>query len=269
MLNTSWKRRAFKPLDLFAGSRKGWYLLPSDLATTFQDTGGTTAANTNGAAVQRVNDKSGNGNHFALVSGQTQHSLAIAAGLTSVDTAGSGGFQTLAGDGIASKFLTIVLCVWDGGTQNGFWFSHETTDSALYPYMDTNPNFANGFAVGRDQFNWDAGNARLSASAATPVVLIAKFDMTATGTDPGMYFEVNGVTTGLTDISTWSNSAGSFDATKKSTLGAGSFSGIGGGMSRPISSGGFYFALAVDRDITAGELAGVRTAAGNAGGLSL
>lgn len=269
MMNTQHKKIPFTPAHLFLSGEHGYWLEPADTTTTFSDTAGTTNVTTNGSTISRVNDKSGNGNHVALVSGQTASSLVIASGHTSVDTAGSGGFQTLAGDGVANKIVTVVLCIWDSGTQNGFWWSHETTDSAFYPYVDTNPTFADGFALGRDQFNWDAGNARISTSSASPVVLIAQFDMTATATDPGMYFEVNGSTSGLSDISTWTNSVGSFDGTKKSTLGAGSFSGIGGGMSRPISAGGFYFALEVDRALSAGELSGIRTYAGNLAGLSL
>ncbi len=52
----------FTPASLFPGTG-AWYD-PSDISTLFQDTGGATPVTASGQPVGRINDKSGNGNHW-------------------------------------------------------------------------------------------------------------------------------------------------------------------------------------------------------------
>lgn len=53
----------FSPTSLFSSNTGGWWD-PSNHSTTFQDTAGTTPANTAGQPVARINDLSGNGNNL-------------------------------------------------------------------------------------------------------------------------------------------------------------------------------------------------------------
>jgi hypothetical protein len=55
--------KPFTPASLFAAGEQGVWYDPSDLATMFQDTDGTTPVTAAGQAVARINDKSGRGNH--------------------------------------------------------------------------------------------------------------------------------------------------------------------------------------------------------------
>lgn len=57
----------FSPSTYFAAGEQGFWLDVQDLATMFQDTGGTVAAVV-GQPVARINDKSGRGNHAAQAS---------------------------------------------------------------------------------------------------------------------------------------------------------------------------------------------------------
>jgi hypothetical protein len=87
----------FDPTTLFAGGQTGGWWDVSDHSTTFQDTAGTTPANTAGQIVKRVNDKSGNGNFISSSVGATLHN--------------SGGLWWLQFDG-ATQFLTAAFtCV--------------------------------------------------------------------------------------------------------------------------------------------------------------
>lgn len=56
-------RAAFTPLELFAGGVQGGWYDPSDLASMWQDSAGTTPAVVD-SPVGRIDDKSGNGNHL-------------------------------------------------------------------------------------------------------------------------------------------------------------------------------------------------------------
>ena len=53
----------FTPLELFSGGEQGAWYDPSDLATLYQDSAGTTPVATDGDPVGLMLDKSGNGNH--------------------------------------------------------------------------------------------------------------------------------------------------------------------------------------------------------------
>jgi hypothetical protein len=61
MRNTS--TTTFDPASLFGGTAGG-YWDPSDKATMWKDTGGTSAVTADGDSVARIDDKSGNGNHL-------------------------------------------------------------------------------------------------------------------------------------------------------------------------------------------------------------
>jgi hypothetical protein len=54
---------SFNPVSLFAGGGLGTWYDPSDLASMWQDSGGTTPAAVD-SPVGKLNDKSGNGNHM-------------------------------------------------------------------------------------------------------------------------------------------------------------------------------------------------------------
>lgn len=56
----------FSPASLFNGVSGAWFD-PSDLTTLFQDSAGTTPVTAAGQPVGKVNDKSGNGNHWTQV----------------------------------------------------------------------------------------------------------------------------------------------------------------------------------------------------------
>jgi hypothetical protein len=118
---------AFTPTSLFSSNTGGWWD-PSDHTTTFQDTAGTTPANTAGQAVARINDKSGNGNNLLQATGTAQPILQ-----------NTGAFWWLQFDGAAQYIsaaftlgqpLTRISCarnitwtathrMWDGNTVNG------------------------------------------------------------------------------------------------------------------------------------------------------
>jgi len=53
----------FSPTSLFAASEQGAWYDPSDFASMFQDSAGTTPVTAVGQVVGRINDKSGRGNH--------------------------------------------------------------------------------------------------------------------------------------------------------------------------------------------------------------
>lgn len=57
--NTPWT-----PALLFDGSVKGLWIDPQDRSTLFQDTAGATPVTDLGQSIARINDKSGQGNHF-------------------------------------------------------------------------------------------------------------------------------------------------------------------------------------------------------------
>jgi hypothetical protein len=82
----------FNPTSLFVSNTGGWWD-PSDHATTFQDTAGTTPANADGQTVQRINDKSGNGNNLIQAAGST---LNTAGGLWWLTFNGSSNWLTAA-----------------------------------------------------------------------------------------------------------------------------------------------------------------------------
>lgn len=56
---------AWTPASAFVSGERGLWLDPSDLATLFQDAGGTTPVTAVGQPVGRILDKSGNGNHLS------------------------------------------------------------------------------------------------------------------------------------------------------------------------------------------------------------
>lgn len=55
---------AFSPADLFSSGEDGAWYDPSDLSTLWKDTAGTTPVTSDGDAVARIDDKSGNGYHL-------------------------------------------------------------------------------------------------------------------------------------------------------------------------------------------------------------
>jgi hypothetical protein len=55
---------AFNPTTLFSGGVAGGWWDPSDLSTLWKDTAGTSAVTSDGDAVARIDDKSGNGNNL-------------------------------------------------------------------------------------------------------------------------------------------------------------------------------------------------------------
>lgn len=259
--------RRYAPTDSFRNGEKGFWYDPSDTSTTFQDTAGTTPATANGATVSRINDKSGNGAHQLLISGQTAYTLNNNTAIKTMDTAGSGGMSA-ASAGLTGTKLSLVLAVTDASTNVGYWLSLDTADSAWSPQVGTNPSFANGFWCGRDPFNGEAGNANISSSAASPVVLVVEFDMTAASNAAGLGLEVNGTPVSAFN-GTWAAISGAMVSGNKLSLGAGVFAGIGGGAFRPISAGGFAFGLGVNRSFTASEKSALRTLAGSKVGLTL
>lgn len=267
MMNTNHKPIPFSEAHMFLAGEKGWWYDMADTSTTFQDTAASTPATSNGDPVSRINDKSGNGAHQLLISGQTAYTLNNSGSIKTIDTAGAGGFSA-ASAGLTGTKLSLVLAVTDASTNVGYWLSLDTTDSAWSPQVGTNPAFANGFWCGRDPFNGDAGNANISSSAASPVVLLVEFDMSAASNAAGLGLEVNGTPVSSFN-GTWAAIAGAMSAANKLSLGAGVFSGIGGGAFRPISAGGFAYGLGVNRSFTSSEKSALRTLAGAKVGLSL
>lgn len=83
------QRGSFTPRQLFARGEQGAWYDPSDLATLFQDSGGTIAAAVD-APVGRINDKSGRGNH----------AIQAAAGARPMLRRDGGGRHYLEGDGV-------------------------------------------------------------------------------------------------------------------------------------------------------------------------
>lgn len=54
----------FNPLSLWSSGERGAWLDPSNISSLWQDTAGTTPVTATGQAVARIDDLSGNGNHF-------------------------------------------------------------------------------------------------------------------------------------------------------------------------------------------------------------
>lgn len=67
MANISGESNPIKAL--FSQGQRGLWLDPSDFSTMFQDVGGTIPVTEVGQIVRRINDKSGNENHFFAASG--------------------------------------------------------------------------------------------------------------------------------------------------------------------------------------------------------
>jgi hypothetical protein len=56
-------RQVFNPLSLFSAGEQGAWYDPSDFASMYQDSAGTTPVTATGQPVGKINDKSGRGNH--------------------------------------------------------------------------------------------------------------------------------------------------------------------------------------------------------------
>lgn len=75
----------FDPATLFSGGADGAWYDPSDLASMFQDSAGTTAVTASGQPVGRINDKSGNGFHLLQATSSKRPTYQTAGGLHWLD----------------------------------------------------------------------------------------------------------------------------------------------------------------------------------------
>jgi hypothetical protein len=75
---------AFTPLSLFAGAAIGAWYDPSDLATLFQDSAGTTPVTANNDPVGKMLDKSGNGFHLTQATAGKRPLYKVSGGLSSL-----------------------------------------------------------------------------------------------------------------------------------------------------------------------------------------
>lgn len=114
---------AFTPASLFASSESGAWYDPSDLATLWQDTAGTTPAVVN-STVARMDDKSGNGFHMLQATAASQPTLRQ-----------SGSTYYLEFDGVAD----IMRCATAPAlyTASGYFaaFGHRAIVAALDKYL--------------------------------------------------------------------------------------------------------------------------------------
>lgn len=144
-------RSPLDPATLFVGSGKGVWFDPSDLSTMWQDSGGTVAAAVD-SPVGKINDKSGNGNHWVNTGGTDRPVLRSA-----------GGLYWLEFDGVNDTFVTAPT-TW-AATSDCFAAIQSTdTQYLVYSDMDNTSAFV---GVAQDG---NAGAQHLGVG--TPTILV-------------------------------------------------------------------------------------------------
>ena len=129
---------AFSPASLFAAGEGGFWLDPSDFSTMYQDNLGVTPVTAVGQAVGRIEDKSGNGNHFLQATAAKRPLLQQDAQ----------GFYYLQGDGTDDVLNSVVAVDPLGADKSqGFVGVYMDSNAAGAFVMGTSPSPGSGGAA--------------------------------------------------------------------------------------------------------------------------
>lgn len=266
MLNQLLTRRAWNPAHLFLHGEKGAWYDPSDLTTTFTDTAGTTPANTNGAVVARINDKSGNGNHAILIGGQTGCTLVIGGGLTALqDNAGNSGYLAAA-CGMTGAVATACFGHLNNNGNNSYVFSvdSDTVDSTFSGGI--NATFVSNVTATGHYGPTDGYYATITCSNPETVVVTAINDFGGASGPVSIDMRKNASATGLTYTGAFGAVAALFAPARNIAFMCADQNS--GGAYRP-AYGNCYGCIIVNRRLQAAELAALETYMGNKSGISI
>lgn len=129
------RRAGFNPATLFAGAEQGAFYDPSDLASMWQDSAGTTPA-ANDQPIGKLDDKSGNGNHIVQATAGQRPTKRLASGLHYAEFVGASA-QWL-GANLANMRITGDLTICAGVIQTagttGAIAVCQTSSGAVTPY---------------------------------------------------------------------------------------------------------------------------------------
>ena len=227
---------AFSPASLFSGN-KGGFWVASD-AKTWADTAGTTPI-TNGAAVARIDDQSGNGNHLLQATAGNRPVWASGTNPYALATAASGHFMN--GTFSANLTGTAVTGILAFRYAASTGFARAMTIKGVGPTYGNLDSFA--FMIGdATPTTYFASYNSASGNAVTPVI----------GND---IIWVSGLTATNLSIQVDAGAPSSNAHGLSPALNSSAFSVFDDpGATNPMG-GRFYGGLIIDRALTAGEIA--------------
>jgi hypothetical protein len=251
----------FSPEELFANGEKGFWLDFTDLSTLYQTNDTSTPVTTRGQLIGRVEDKSGNGNHFT----QTDNDYRLPYADGSIEGDGNGFLKTPAEINLgSSRALSCVVgftqerddissqIFWEVGVDGG---TRGSPSARMIQQLDFPPQLQAG-SVGAlqllEESIWIYANSSIDggASARLPFYVVSGHNLLASGNVNSLY--VNGAAVGVDALS--ENSSISFG-----TGGVNGYLGIGAdGTTAPLTNGvRISHLIIVNRALTTAE----RTAA--------
>lgn len=237
----------FSPRQLFVGGVQGAWYDPSDLSTMFQDTAGTVPVTAAGQSVARINDKSGNGRNATQATALNQPTL---------QQDGNGKYYL---DFSGSQFLTVAytqtayplsLAVAAKSDVNAVGGAISVTASTVIYHGVIKTATANSWAATDRNASIVTDGAPVVGDNTTAHVLLGLYNGTAV--EARMDGQSNGTTASA-------NAFGSGNALWLGCLRSGS----------DFLDGRIYQALAINKTLSASEVAGLESFFGRKVGVIL